>query len=72
LTLDAIKWTATLTLIIGSYINAAGYTAGPIILIAGGVLWLIASFMMKDRPLIATNLMMTLAGSLGLYQAYFG
>ena len=70
--LDAIKWTATITLIAGSYINAAGYTAGPIVLIAGGVLWLIASFMMKDRPLIATNLMMTLAGSLGLYQAYLG
>jgi hypothetical protein len=70
--LEIIKWVATATLITGSYINASGYPAGPFILIAGGILWLTASFIMKDKPLIATNLMMTLAGSVGLYQQYIG
>ena len=68
--LNTLKWLATATLIAGSYINAAGYPAGPFILIAGGLMWLAASVMMKDNPLIATNLMMTIAGSVGLYQQY--
>lgn len=70
--LEFLKWTATATLIVGSYVNAAGYDVGPMILIGGGVLWLWASIIMKDNPLIATNLMMTVAGSVGLFQAYFG
>jgi hypothetical protein len=64
--LDRLKWAATLTLIIGSFVNAAGWYWGPHVLIFGGLLWLIASAWMRDKPLIVTNSLMTLGGIAGL------
>lgn len=64
--LERLKWGATLTLIIGSFVNAAGWYWGPHVLIFGGLLWLIASAWMRDKPLIVTNSLMTLGGIAGL------
>jgi len=64
--LEKIKWLATFTLIVGSFVNAAGWAYGPHVLIFGGMIWLTASLMMKDKPLIITNSVMSLAGVLGL------
>jgi len=62
-----LKWLATFTLIVGSFVNALGvYPLGPIILIMGGSLWLAVSIMWKEKSLIVTNAVMTLAGITGL------
>jgi hypothetical protein len=63
--LDILKWTATAILIIGFGFMSAGFTWGWYLQITGGVLWLTAAVIMKDKPLIATNLMMSIAGILG-------
>jgi len=64
--LDSIlKWIATTTLILGTVVNAGFpdmYPAGPLILAAGGYVWLIVSFMWRDGAMIATNLVMSTAG----------
>ena len=43
-----LKWIATATLVVGSFINSAFpelYPIGPAVLIAGGVVWLVVSCM---------------------------
>lgn len=65
--LDRLKWTATAFLIIGFTLWSGGITLGFWIQITGGVLWLIAASWMKDRPLIATNAVMTLGGLFGYF-----
>jgi hypothetical protein len=63
-----LKWIATITLILGTMVNAGFphlYPAGPLILAAGGYVWLVVSFMWRDSAMIATNLVMSTAG-LGL------
>ena len=70
--LDYLKWTATLVLIVGTAVNSAGfYPLGPVLLIVGGIIWLCASIKMRDRPLIVTNLVMSLTGSAGLVWHYY-
>lgn len=59
-----IKWSATLVLIVGSFVNSMQvYPQGPWLLVAGGVLWLISAIRMKDRALITTNAVMVFAGA---------
>ena len=60
-----LKWIATATLIIGTVFNAGFpdlYPVGPLILAAGGYIWLIVSIMWKDWALIATNIVMSTTG----------
>lgn len=61
-----IKWTATLVLIVGSYINSAGvgsaFKLGPYILLVGGILWLIQAIRWRESALIVTNAFMVIAG----------
>ena len=65
--LSAIKWTATFILVTGSFINSLGYyPLGPLVLLVGGAVWLWISIQMKDRPLIATNAAMMVAGGVPL------
>ena len=65
-TLNTIKWTATGLLIVGFGLVSAGFYPAIYIQMCGGLLWLTAAVMMRDRPLIVTNSVMTLAGVLGL------
>lgn len=68
---DLLKWIATAVLIIGTAVNSAGYyPAGPILLILGGIIWLIVSIRWREPALIATNSLMTLAAVIPL--AYKG
>ena len=61
--LEILKWVATITLIVGTAINGLGYyPEGPLVLVLGGVLWLVASIIMKDEPLIVTNTVMSVVG----------
>lgn len=61
--LNVVKWGATATLIVSVALNGLGiYPLGPIVQIAGGLLWTVASVKMKDVPLIVTNSVMTLVG----------
>jgi hypothetical protein len=62
--LEKIKWAATATLIISVALNAANfYPLGPIVQVSGGVLWSWAALRMNDKPLIITNLVMTVLGA---------
>ena len=63
--LNVLKWVATATLIVGFGLMSAGNTDGWYLQIAGGILWLTAAVMMKDKPLIATNATMTIVGIIG-------
>lgn len=70
--LEILKWTATVCLIVGFTLFSAGVEAGFWLQITGGVLWFTASVIMRDRPLMWTNAVMTLgglAGKLGLFHA---
>lgn len=60
-----LKWVATATLCVGTVFNAGFpelYPVGPLILAAGGYIWLIVSIMWKDWALIATNIVMSTTG----------
>jgi hypothetical protein len=63
--LETTKWTATAMLIVGFGLFSAGIDFGWYIQISGGVVWLAAAVVMKDKPLIATNGIMTTAGIIG-------
>ena len=60
-----LKWVATATLIVGTVFNAGFpdlYPVGPLILAAGGYIWLVVSIIWKDWALIATNIVMSTTG----------
>jgi len=60
-----LKWVATATLILGTVFNAGYpelYPVGPLVLAAGGYIWLIVSIMWRDWALIATNTVMSTTG----------
>jgi hypothetical protein len=63
----ALKWTATVILIVGSLINGLGYyPLGPLILTAGGAVWLIVACRWREPSMIVTNAVMFVAGAGGL------
>lgn len=69
--IDWIKWFSTITLIVGTAINAAGFfPAGPIILIIGGIGWLVVACLWREIALIVNNAFIALAGILGLVWYY--
>ena len=60
---NILKWSATVVLIVGTAVNNLGYQpAGPLLLLAGGAIWLAVSIRWKEPALIATNAVMTLTG----------
>ncbi len=63
--MTALKWIATATLIIGFGFFSAGYDFGWYLQILGGGLWFIAGWMMKDRPIMVTNALMSTVGIIG-------
>ena len=66
-----LKWTATLTLVIGTAVNSLGYyPMGPIILAVGGIIWLIVSIMWKEPALVVTNGVLVVVGLAGLVLKY--
>ena len=68
-----LKWTATALLIIGTGINSLGYyPEGPLVLLAGGVFWLIVSIRWREPALIVTNAVMAAVAAVGLMIVYFG
>jgi hypothetical protein len=67
-----LKWIATSILIIGTAVNSLGfYPIGPLILIAGGLMWLLVSVRWKEPALIVTNGIMTLTAIIGVAYNYF-
>ncbi|MDB9772295.1 hypothetical protein OAD33_05625 [Alphaproteobacteria bacterium] len=70
--IEILKWTATLTLIIGTAVNSYGYyPEGPLILALGGFIWLIVSIIWKEWSLIITNGILTLMGLIGVIIKYY-
>ena len=69
--LNVLKWTATALLVPAGYMTQAGYADGPTLLYIAGLIWLAAAVMMKDRALIATNVVMAIAGTAGIIQKYY-
>ena len=62
---EILKWVATVTLIIGFGLMSAGITEGWYLQITGGIIWLTAAVMMKDKALMVTNGAMTTVGIIG-------
>ena len=62
---EILKWSATVTLIIGFGLMSAGITEGWYLQITGGILWLSAALIIKDKALIVTNGAMTTVGIIG-------
>lgn len=62
---NVLKWVATVTLIVGFGLMSAGMSEGWYLQITGGILWLIAAIMMKDKALMVTNGAMTVVGIFG-------
>jgi len=69
--LNVLKWTATALLVPAGYMTQAGYAQGPTLLYIAGLIWLAAALMMKDKALIATNVVMAIAGTVGILQKYY-
>ena len=67
-----MKWTATACLIVGFGAVSAGFYDFILLQLFGGALWLTASLVMRDVPLIVTNGVMTAAGIAGLIYQHFG
>ena len=67
LMVETLKWVATATLIIGFGLFSAGIEQGFWLQITGGILWLVAGYFMKDKPIMCVNLCMTLAGLIGRF-----
>ena len=66
-----LKWLGTVTLIVGTAVNSLGYyPAGPIILLVGGIFWLIVSIRWREPALIVTNLVMLITAAAGLTWAW--
>jgi len=64
---ETLKWLGTATLILGTAVNGLNfYPQGVLVLALGGAFWLTAAIMIKDRPLIVTNLVMMLTGLVGV------
>ena len=63
--LNTLKWVATVTLIVGFGLMSAGIAEGWYLQITGGLIWLVAAVMMKDKALMATNGAMTTVGIIG-------
>ena len=63
--LETLKWTATSFLIVGFGLFSAGIDIGWYLQIFGGMLWFVASVIMKDKALMATNGVMTSVGIIG-------
>lgn len=66
-----LKWLGTVTLIVGTAVNSLGYyPAGPVILLVGGIFWLIVSIRWREPALIVTNLVMFVTAAVGLTWAW--
>jgi len=64
---ETLKWLGTATLILGTAVNGLNfYPEGVLVLALGGAFWLTAAVIVKDRPLIVTNLVMMLTGLVGV------
>lgn len=68
-----LKWLGTAILILGTAVNSLNiYPGGVILLILGGWIWLAVAIRIKDRPLIVTNLVMSMTALVGVVYRYFG
>lgn len=60
---EFFKWLATAILIAGSAVNGLGYyPEGPLMLVAGGVIWMLIAVKLRDWALVTTNAVMGLVG----------
>lgn len=66
-----LEWVATVELIVATAVNSAGiYPLGPILLILGGILWLIIGLQWKKHSIVITNAVMVLSGIGGVAWKY--
>ena len=68
-----LKWIATFTLIVGTFVNAGFphlYPISPMLLALGGIIWLVVSVIWKEPALITTNAVLTITGIGGILLYY--
>jgi hypothetical protein len=67
-----LKWLATAILIVGSGVNGLGYyPLGPLMLVAGGVIWMTVALQLRDWALVTTNAVMGLVGVITVVYTLF-
>jgi hypothetical protein len=65
--ITALKWTATAVLIVGAAVNGLGYwPLGPLLLVSGGLIWMVVAMMVRDTPLVVTNAVMSVVALLAI------
>lgn len=70
---QVLKWIATAILIFGTVVNSLDYyPEGPLILAAGGYVWLVVSIIWKDWALITTNFVMSTTAIILVFFKLFG
>ena len=70
--LNALKWAATITLIVGAITTALNiYPLNVLLNTLGGRLWTTAGIIMKDKPLITVNATLTIIYGLGAIYAIY-
>lgn len=70
---SVLKWTGTLFLVVGTFINGFNiYPLGVILLASGGVFWTVAAIRARDLPLMVTNVVLGITGMVGVIYNYFG
>ncbi len=62
-----LEWLGTFTLIVGVGVNSLGYyPLGPIIMIFGGLIWVVVGILWQKMSIITTNLIITIVSLVGL------
>jgi len=68
---EHLKWAATTILVLGTIANSFNwYPLGPLLGLAGSLIWLAVAIRWKENSLIVLNLVMALAGVAGLVYTY--
>jgi len=71
--IDALKWTGTGVLILGTAVNGLGYWPwGPLMLALGGVIWGLVAVITRDRALLVTNAVMSTVGIVAIAWSLWG
>ena len=67
-TTQILEWLGTSILIIGVGINSLGYyPLGPIVMIFGGLTWVVVGIMWNRLSIITTNLVITIVSLIGFH-----
>ena len=69
--LDVLKWSATVVLVAGTFLNGLNiFPLGVILMLLGSILWTVVAWKWKETALIVNNAILIVAGIIGLTYNY--